>query len=87
MPPPESPELPDRAALGELILDLSEACVAGPTDLSTYFYSLVEEWMVGLQGLPPVWVPAATPVSGRYGWLYPALGVAAMENSHSIVIA
>lgn len=88
MPHPESPDLPDRAALGELILDPSEAWVGGATDLATYFYSLVvEEWMIGLQGLPPVWVPETTPLSGRHGWVYPALRVAAMGNSHSMVIA
>ena len=88
MPRPESPELPDRAALGELILDPSEAWVGGATDLATYFYSLVvEEWMIGLQGLPPVWVPDTAPLAGKHGWVYPALRVAAMGNSHSMVIA
>ena len=88
MPRPESPELPDRAALGELILDPDKKWVGGATDLATYFYSLVvEDWMIGLQGLPRVWVPEAAPICGKHGWVHPALRVAAMGNSHSMVIA
>lgn len=88
MPAPESPALPDRAVFGELVLDPKVPWAVGATDLATYFYSLrVENWMVGLQGLPRVWVPDDAPLSGRHGWLFPALTVAAMGNAHSMVIA
>lgn len=42
--------------------------------------------MVGLQGLPPVEVLESEPLNGKHGWFYPAHRVAAMGNSHSMVI-